>query len=297
MKVKFWGTRGSIPSPGSGTIKYGGNTPCVEIRSDAGELLIIDCGSGMRDLGNSLLALKKPVRGTILLSHTHWDHIQGFPFFKPAFIPGNEFTLYGPQDTSLRIQKVLEGQMEHRYFPVTLGMMGSSISFLELTEERFTTRDFTIDVLYMNHTSLTLGFRITGNGSSVCYCTDTEPHALLMEPCEGGIGQDFIHRGDKRFVDFVRGADLLIIDTQYSPEEYVVKKGWGHSSVDYVSYVALLGNVRRLCLFHHDPEHSDAVIDGFVDYCARKIREFGASIEVIGAQESQELHIQQGART
>jgi ribonuclease BN (tRNA processing enzyme) len=174
---------------------------------------------------------------------------------------------------------------------VTLGMMGSTITFHELTEQTFSVGSLSVEVLYMNHTSLALGFRITEGEKTLCYCTDTEPHALLMEPREGGIGQDFIHKGDKRFVEFIRRSDLMIIDTQYSNEEYAMKKGWGHGSIDYVTYVALLGDVKRLCLFHHDPEHNDDIIDSFKDHCARKIGEFGAAIDVFGAQEGKELQI------
>lgn len=293
MKVKFWGTRGSIPSPGPHTIKYGGNTPCVEVTANGGIHIIVDCGSGLRLLGNELLARKEPVRANILLSHTHWDHIQGFPFFKPGFIPGNEFILYGPQDTGARIQKVLEGQMEHRYFPVTLGMMGSKMTFKELKEEEFSIGDLRIQVHYMNHTSLTLGFRITGDGVVFCYCTDTEPHSLLRESDsnrENGL-QNFIHVGDKQLVDFVRNADLLIIDAQYTEEEYKTKKGWGHSPVEYVIDVALLGEVKRLALFHHDPEHPDTLLDSFKAFCAERVAHFGKEIQVCIASEGQEIEL------
>jgi phosphoribosyl 1,2-cyclic phosphodiesterase len=293
VKITFWGTRGSIPTPGPSTIRYGGNTPCVELRTDDGYLVIIDGGSGLRVLGNALLATRKPSRGSILLSHTHWDHIQGFPFFKPAFIPGNEFTLYGPQDTSQRIQKVLEGQMEHRYFPVSLSMMGSKISFHELKEEDFTVENLKIGVHYMNHTSLTLGFRITEGNRSICYCSDTEPHSLVMEGTESDKEplRNFVHSGDRRFVDFIRGADLLIIDAQYTKDEYQMKKGWGHSDIEYAVLVALLGGVKRLCLFHHDPEHPDNLVDSFVQSCRDKVTEYGRNLEVFAASEGQEVAI------
>ncbi|MDQ7822829.1 MAG: MBL fold metallo-hydrolase [Candidatus Eremiobacteraeota bacterium] len=292
MKIKFWGTRGSIPSPGSSTIKYGGNTPCVEVHG-GGALVIIDCGSGLRALGNALLAGKKPVKASILLSHTHWDHIQGFPFFKPGFIPGNEFTLYGPHDTGACIQKVMEGQMEHRYFPVKLSDMGSKVRFQELKEGPFSIGGMAIDVQYMNHTALTMGFRITEGKVSICYCTDTEPHSLLTEEHAGGEGSlpIFAHKGDQRLVDFIRNAEMLIIDSQYTGEEYATKKGWGHSSIDYAVMVALQGNVRRLALFHHDPEHSDEQIDGFVEYGRELAARWGRKIEIFAAREEQELEI------
>lgn len=293
MKIRFWGTRGSIPSPGPSTVRYGGNTPCVEINTEDGALIIIDSGSGIRELGNALLAARKPVKGSILLSHTHWDHIQGFPFFKPAFIPGNEFELYGPEDTNHHIQKVLEGQMEHKYFPVTLNMMGAKITFHELREGRFTIGNVTVSVHYMNHTSLTLGFRITEGDTSICYCTDTEPHSLLTESSDGDKSalRRFIHKSDTRFVEFVHGADLLIIDGQYTKEEYISKKGWGHSSIDYAVITALLGDVKRLCLYHHDPEHPDELIDSFVTYSKNMIEHFGAHLEVSAAQEGTEVHL------
>lgn len=293
MKIKFWGTRGSIPSPGPLTTKYGGNTPCVEVVSNNGDHIIIDCGSGMRLLGNEIVGAKKSVKANILLSHTHWDHIQGFPFFKPGFIPGNEFVLYGPQDTGSRIQKVLEGQMEHRYFPVTLKMMGSKITFRELKEEEFSIGDLDVKVHYMNHTSLTLGFRISGDGVVFCYCTDTEPHSLLRESQGGrrnGL-QNFVHVGDKMLVDFVRGADFLIIDAQYNIEEYENKKGWGHSPVEYVVDVGLLGEVKTLALFHHDPEHPDAVLDDFEVLCRERIASLSKNMEVCVASEGLEIEL------
>jgi len=293
LKIHFWGTRGSIPSPGPYTVRYGGNTPCLEIRTEDGALIIIDCGSGIRELGNALLAARKPVKGSILLSHTHWDHIQGFPFFKPAFIPGNEFELYGPEDTNQHIQKVLEGQMEHKYFPVTLSMMGSKITFHGLREGQFSIGNVTVSIHYMNHTSLTLGFRITEGDTVLCYCTDTEPHSLLTEPVDGDrmVPRTFVHKSDVRFVEFIRGADLLIIDAQYTKDEYSSKKGWGHSSIDYAVIAALLGDVKHLCLYHHDPEHSDDLIDSFVAYSRSLIEHYGKHTEVSAAQEGMEVHL------
>lgn len=294
MRIKFWGTRGSIPSPGFSTIKYGGNTPCVELESNNGDLLILDCGSGLRVLGNDLLKRRKPIEASILLSHTHWDHIQGFPFFKPFFFPGNKFNLYGPKDTGQRIQDVLEGQMEHRYFPITLNMMASKLEFYELKEEALNIGKFEINIHYMNHTSLTLGFKIVEENKSICYCTDTEPHSVYLENDESIDKKDqqhFVHHGDRSFVEFVKNSELLIVDAQYTKEEYETKKGWGHSTIDYVVMVAMMAQVKRLCLFHHDPEHDDKMIDGFVEHSKRIIEKHGGNLEIFAATEGNELII------
>jgi ribonuclease BN (tRNA processing enzyme) len=170
-------------------------------------------------------------------------------------------------------------------------MMGSKITFKELKEEEFTIGSLTIQVHYMNHTSLTLGFRISGDGVVFCYCTDTEPHSLLRESNNNHSDnpQNFVHTGDKKLVDFVRNADLLIIDSQYTEEEYQGKKGWGHSPVEYVADVALLGGVKQLALFHHDPEHPDSLLDSFEHFCRERIASFNKSIKVHIASEGLEI--------
>jgi phosphoribosyl 1,2-cyclic phosphodiesterase len=160
MRIKFWGTRGSIPTPGPSTVRYGGNTSCIELRTDDGTLFILDCGTGLRWLGQKLLQESQPIVGNILLSHTHWDHTQGFAFFDPVFKKGNEFTIYAVSGVDRSLSEVLAGQMDYLYFPLTLDELESTIMFKEVGEETFNVGDVQIRTQFLNHTILTLGFRI-----------------------------------------------------------------------------------------------------------------------------------------
>jgi phosphoribosyl 1,2-cyclic phosphodiesterase len=298
MKVRFWGTRGSIPTPGPSTLRYGGNTSCVELRTDNGTLLILDCGTGLRELGASLHP--SDVRGHIFLSHTHWDHIQGFPFFMPAFMPGNRFDIYAAKEIDKRLADVLAGQMEYQYFPVTLDRMESRIHFNELREGCFQLDDVKVTVQYLNHTSLCLGYRFEAEGRTVCYCTDVEPNArvfLRSDAREEAFATDdveralraIVHDEDRRYARFVLGADLVIHDAMYTAEEYVNKVGWGHSSGEFATDLAMLTRVRRLALYHHEPVHSDAELDQMVETCRRRASARSSPLEVIGAAEGLEL--------
>ena len=179
MKVRFWGTRGSIPSPGPRTVRYGGNCSCVEVRTPSGELFIIDAGTGIRELGLALMA-EQPVLAHVLLSHTHWDHISGFPFFPPAFAPGNTLTIYAARNIDKRLEDVMAGQMEYTYFPVTLSDLPSEINYRELLEETFDIGKAKITTHYLNHTSICMGYRIEEGGKSIAYVSDHEPYGLAL---------------------------------------------------------------------------------------------------------------------
>ncbi|MBI2252917.1 MAG: MBL fold metallo-hydrolase [Armatimonadetes bacterium] len=261
MKIKFWGVRGSIPTPGPQTVKYGGNTSCLEIITKQG-LLIIDSGSGIRELGKNLLEKNEAVKGNILLSHTHWDHIQGFPFFIPAFEKGNEFNIYGPYYVHKKLEDVLAGQMEYRYFPITLDKMHSRINFKDLKEETLEIDDCIITTKFLNHTSPTLGFKIKSDNKTLVYATDNE-QCFVMPP--EMINQEelspYFNEKDWELVEFIKGVDILIHDTQYTQEEYFKKAGWGHSSFIYTLNIAKAAGIKKLILFHHDPEHSDDFLE------------------------------------
>ena len=291
VKVRFWGTRGSVPVPGATTLRYGGNTSCVEARTRGGTLLILDSGTGMRALGESLLRegaeAETGIHGHILLSHTHWDHIQGFPFFVPVFVPGNLFTIYAPANSDKSLENVLAGQMSYTYFPVELEHLESGIRFVDQPEETFYVADVKITTQHLNHSSLCLGYRLESGESSVVYCTDHEPFSARPRDATGQL----VDPRDRRHLQFVAGADLLIHDAQYTDAEFQEKVGWGHSPLEHVVDLAVEGNVRRLALFHHDPTHDDSFIDAMVAQCRERIAALGATVEVFAAAEGLEVDV------
>lgn len=297
MRVQFWGTRGSIATPGPTTLRYGGNTSCVELRTQAGTLLIFDCGTGARLLGQELAGRDGPREGSILLSHSHWDHIQGFPFFAPIFSPESSFTIYAPSGGEKRLSEVLSGQMEYTYFPVSLDQLGSQISFQDLGEDTFSIGEATVQTQYLNHTALTLAYRVTVGGVSVVYATDHEPHARrLWQPDDEAGLRSAVHHGDQRHIDFLSGADLVVHDAQYTEQELAQKTGWGHSSVEYAVDVCNEAGVKRLALFHHDPSHDDDLLDHLVAACQRRAERIGADLAVFGACEGRGVSLRERPR-
>jgi CheY-like chemotaxis protein/phosphoribosyl 1,2-cyclic phosphodiesterase len=277
MLVRFWGTRGSIATPGPSTNRFGGNTSCVEVVTKTGYRFILDCGTGARELGAHLMAHEpKPIAATILLSHTHWDHIQGFPFFAPAFVPGNHITVCAPHGAGRSLQGVLAGQMEFTYFPVELGQLGAQIDYRDLVDGTFDLDGVRVTAQYLNHPAITLGYRIEADGISVLYLCDHEPYweKLWRSDAEPGKLESILHAGDRRHADFMQNADVVIHDAQYTPEEYPAKKNWGHSTYSFVTGIAAAANVKRLFLTHHDPTHSDDVLSRIEE----RSREIAASL-------------------
>jgi CheY-like chemotaxis protein/phosphoribosyl 1,2-cyclic phosphodiesterase len=261
--LRFWGTRGSIASPGPSTIRFGGNTACVEVVTNSGTRFIFDCGTGARALGLHLMATApKPIAATLLLSHTHWDHIQGFPFFAPLFVPGNRFSVCGPQGANSSLPDVLSGQMEFTYFPVELAQLGAQITYRDLTEGTHDISGFRISTQLLNHPATALGYRIEADGASLLYLCDHEPYwePLWHSDAEAGKLESILHDGDRRHAAFMRNADVVIHDAQYTREEYPARKNWGHSTYSYVTQIAAAAGVKRLFLTHHDPTHDDAFL-------------------------------------
>lgn len=286
MRVTFWGTRGSIPAPGRATVRYGGNTSCVEVLSDNGTLVICDSGTGIRELGLHLMATGKEVQGHLLFSHTHWDHIQGWPFFTPALAKGNEFTLHAVAGAHGSLETALANQMEYTYFPITLEKMNANISFEEISEETFSIDGVKITPHRLNHTTACLGYRIEADGKTVVYASDTEPHALgpAGKPTDGSRPQ-LADRADRALAEFVEGADLLVMDAQYTDSEYAEKKGWGHSTTSYATDVAVLGRVKRMALYHHDPTHEDDAVDQIVRHARKRAAAYRSDVDILGAAE------------
>ena len=285
MHVRFWGTRGSVAAPGPATVRYGGNTSCVEVRSDDGTLIVLDCGTGARALGLHLARSEpQPLRLNLFIGHTHWDHIQGFPFFVPAFMPGVELNIYAPVGFQRSLEEAMAGQMEYAYFPVTLRDLRSRIHFTELDEGFFRLGEVLVETQYLNHTAPTIAYRMSAGGATIAYTTDHEP---FWKPA-GGVSD---HPGDQNHITFLRGADLVIHDAQYSDEEYQSKIGWGHSPVEYATDVALAAGVRRLALFHHDPTHDDAMIERMETGARDRAARAGGGLEVFAAAEGLELRV------
>ncbi len=281
MLVRFWGTRGSIAKPGPDTFRFGGNTSCVEVRSDAGTLLVIDCGTGAHGLGQALMQERpEGMEGSLLISHTHWDHIQGFPFFAPFFAPGHTWDVFGPSGLSGSLRSVLSGQMQHAYFPVTLDQFAATIRYHDLHEGTFRIGDVTITTHLLNHPALTLAYRLQADGATVVYCCDHEPHAPELASGVGPLSGQDLH-----YAAFIEGADLVIHDAQYTAREFPAKLGWGHSSVEYAVRICEEAGVARLVLTHHDPLRNDATIDLILAGVRADLAERGSPLEVLAASE------------
>lgn len=250
FNVQFWGVRGSIPSPGLETVRYGGNTPCVAMQV-GGKRLIFDAGTGLHVLGQSLLP-KMPVEGYIFFTHSHWDHIQGFPFFTPAFIGGNKFHIYGaiaPDGST--IEQRLNDQMLHPNFPVPLQIMQSNLTFHNVQiGNSIHIDDVIIETAHLNHPGEAVGYRVNWRGGAAVYITDTEHYPDHL---------------DENVLWLARNADVLIYDSTYSDEEYSNPKspkiGWGHSTWQEAIKVAKAANVKTLVIYHHDPAHNDDYLD------------------------------------
>ena len=296
MKAKFWGTRGSLPTPGRETTRYGGNTPCVEVRLRNNNLVIFDAGTGIRALGDALMSEGESVKAFIAITHPHWDHIQGFPFFKPAFISGNEFTIIGAQSKSVTLRQMIASQMDKVYFPIQLNELKAKINFHPIREETIPIFDATLTSLFVNHPQFALGYRLNSGGHSLVYISDNEPFdrevAKSLKNVEKNIVKKYAAvKGDpnQRIFDFARGADILIHDTTYTPEEYVNHVGWGHSHYLFSLKAAEEAGVKRLVLFHHDQMHSDEKIDEILQKCVKEIRTRNYKFECIAAAEGMEL--------
>lgn len=293
FRLRFWGTRGSIPSPGPSTVRYGGNTPSIEVRTPTGSLVLLDAGTGIRELGNSLIADANgaPITGDIFLTHAHWDHIQGIPFFAPAFQRGNRFTIWGAKSLAASIRRVVRDQMSPVVFPVAFEELAATFEFRELTDERHASDGFDVGAFPVRHPGGALGYRFLarpadGEGDSnaaFVYISDNE-----LQSADAGVTGD---RWRARLVEFIGGARLLIHDATYTDAEYESHRGWGHSTYGDAVSLALESGVDTLVLFHHSPDRADDELDVRLEECRRAVEASGQPLRVIAAAEGMELYV------
>jgi len=289
--LRFWGVRGSIPAPGAATLYYGGNTACLEVRAD-GEVIILDAGTGIRPLGLALKAEFKdePIHLTLLITHTHWDHIQGFPFFLPAYDPRNRIRILGYDGARASLTRVFSGQMESPYFPIGLKELPGNIVIEELKDMEFNVGKVRVRSWFMNHPGVCVGYRLFTGSGSIAYLPDNEPYLRLrVKPDtqryakEGSL--EFARAEEQKLIEFIRGADALVTDSQYDVDEYESHRGWGHTCVDDSVMLALQAGIKRLFLFHHDPMHDDQKISRMLDYARELVAEQGGNLAVDAARE------------
>jgi phosphoribosyl 1,2-cyclic phosphodiesterase len=274
FQVRFWGTRGSIPTPGRSTEKFGGNTTCLEMRY-GNAVLVFDAGSGIRNLGRAWVdpANEYPSEATLLFTHFHWDHIQGFPFFTPAYLPSHRFAVYSDMKLHGAAQEQLAGQMQGAYFPVPINAMRSRMEF-KAVEPKFSIGPFDITTFHLPHPGGCIGYRVVAGGTTVVFATDCE-----LESIRGGEGNppyDSPTAGwSQDVVDFLSGADLLIIDSQYTDKAYGDCKGWGHNGASAV--LSMVGVVRpaMVAMFHHDPGNSDTEISRMEELFHARAKHYG----------------------
>jgi phosphoribosyl 1,2-cyclic phosphodiesterase/ActR/RegA family two-component response regulator len=292
-RVRFWGVRGSIPSPGPGTAFYGGNTSCVEVRAD-GEIIVLDAGTGIRAFGLSLQREfdAQPLNLTLLLTHTHWDHIQGFPFFVPAYSPQNTVRILGYEGARQGLAATLSTQMESPYFPVGMRELPSNITIEELREMEFHVGKVRVQAMFVNHPGICVGYRLHTSAGDVVFVPDNEPfHRLRQKPgSEGGPEMTrFAAQQDEKLENFIRNADILIMDAQYDGEEYEQRVGWGHACVDDAAAMAARAGVKQLFLFHHDPGHDDERISRMLARARDIAFEAHSAIHIEAAREGLEV--------
>lgn len=283
LKAKFWGVRGSIPCPGTKTAKFGGNTSCVQI-IDGKQTVILDAGTGIRELGLELISRNTPQIIHLLISHTHWDHIQGFPFFLPIFNRRNKILIYGPKALRKSIKDVILWQMQYSYFPVRGAELAAEIQFRDVEQDTFSIGDMKVSTHVMNHPIKVIAYKFSKGGKSIVYTGDNEPYSEEQIKKSGG-------KAVVSDIRFIQGTNLLIADAQYTDAEYMYKKGWGHSTISQAINLAVAAKAKKLALFHHEPTHSDADLR----YLEQSAHRYGAvrsrALKVVMAREGEVISV------
>jgi len=279
MKIICWGARGSIAVSGKEYVKYGGDTTCIEIRSKENEIIIVDAGTGMRKLGNKLLAEEKRSY-SVLLTHAHWDHLMGFPFFKPIYMKGAKIDLYGCPYAQDSVRSIIAKAMAAPYFPVDFSQLQSEITSHGVCSDHFQIGSITVEPIQLSHPNQGVGYKFIEDGKTFVFLTDNE---LTLKHNGGGEYEDYLR--------FSEGADLLIHDAEYTEAQYKMTKGWGHSVYTDALRLAREAKVTQFGLFHHNQERSDAELDGMVDECRRIVEQEGGKINVFAAQAGMEIKL------
>ena len=295
-RLKFWGVRGSIAAPGPETAYYGGNTSCVEVRV-GGDIIVLDAGTGIRKLGLALVEefQGRPIHLNVLITHTHWDHIQGFPFFPPAYNLNNKVTIFGFEGARQGLQSTLSIQMESPYFPISMQQMPGTITIHELKETSFRVGAVEVKAHFVNHPGVCIGYRLFTPGGSISYLPDVELFQQLRAHGKAGADAaapqefDAVPEEDRPVLEFVRDSEVLILDAQYDAGEYPQHSGWGHSCFEDAVTFAMQAGVRRLFLFHHDPEHTDEQISRMVARARAMAQRHHSPLLVEAAREGREV--------
>ena len=303
-RIKLWGVRGSLPVPGPATNRYGGNTSCVEVRAD-GEIIVLDAGTGIRALGLALEKefLSETLKLTLLITHTHWDHIQGLPFFSPAYNSKNLIRILGYEGARAGLGTILAGQMETPFFPVSLHQLPSHLAIEELKDMEFHIGKVKVRATFANHPGICAGYRLFTSTGSIAYMPDNEPYERLKMKlaAQNGIDEkearNFADTERAKMVEFLQNCEVAILDAQYTDEEYKKHVGWGHSSLSSVILLALDANVKRVLLFHHDPSHDDDMIDQMLEQARELVRKSGKTMVIEGACEGAEILLESPARS
>ncbi len=291
MKFKFWGVRGSIATPGPTTVKYGGNTTCIEIRTDNNDLIILDAGTGIHMLGLELLKTV-PVTTHLFMTHTHWDHIQGLPFFSPLFIPGNQVKIYGGLDpvTNEGIERALNVQLQYSYFPIREAELNANIEYNTIKAGKaVTVGSAKVTPILLNHPVLNFGYRVDSDDQSLFFTGDFEPQFNIYQPDDSNFDeyQSIIDKKHHEIIQAMSNVDALIFDSSYTIEEYASKKGWGHSTYKFAIEHARLANAKKLFLTHHEPTRTDQQLEDIYKKLLKKNSDL--DYELILAKEGNEI--------
>lgn len=282
--IQFWGVRGTLPVPGKNTVHYGGNTNCLSLSIPEKEFFIFDAGTGIKALSNYLLEQNKfPISAKIFITHPHWDHINGLPFFVPFYMKGNQFEIFGCNHPGISIENLLSNQMDSVYFPVTIKEFAAKVTFHPLNEETFNIGDVQIQTTLLIHPGRCLGYRVQYQDKLFCYITDNELY-LENSPQYNQFDVD-------RLIRFIQNADVLVMDATYSDEIYPSKVNWGHSCVSRVVDIADRAQVDLLCLFHHDPDQIDRDIDRKLEFAQGLLKARGSKTRCIAPREGDKIVI------